>query len=1232
MGPIDYIGLTEKIIIIFNKIYKTKKWNEMFTKLGDEIIVFEHDEDELYSQIQLMFSKENLESIAKDRGISGYELIDQIKDKLKNYFSENEVYSAERNRYIEMFVSSLEDQLKTDFPELYDKVFLAKFREEVKVYNANLTDKIEILTKKIDDLRTEGLNIKTTDELNNWYMINTKNECTLELFNHENYDFANKLLSQMYKNIIYIKAENIYECVAYISYIFHFDSRFNEFKELFRIVEDEVSWNQIRKSDLKDAIFINYFNNQNNLEILSNNKCIFVYGKNDYVNYENVIELEKRFFRNLIEKIKACKFSHEESYEIAKKSRNNYTILMRTLLLGKSKSPVWANKKNYKTLLPAMIINRWLDKDSMFIELLLEDKKNYKEYIQEISEMNESQDPFFVKHKIWNNNFEYMISDPEGVWDNFKDLIDTNLYNKLDPMIDLVLKDIDPKFDLPTEQHYYASLLGCEPQCSNELKNGFLETLIFLSRQESFISESIKSKIGALLIEVKSNKDWFSISEYLPLLFEINPEIVMKRLEEEIVISSSGLLNLFNEKSDGLFTGRNYYTHILWTLEKALFLDKYVFRAIMVITKLMDLDIEYKMTNTPINSLYNALVAWNHQYIYSIKEKIDFVRYIVENSRNGWLLLKELLPSNNSGYITNLSRPKYISYLLSNELKLKSQVIETYEAYYNIALDNINGKIENLCVLYEDAVFFNFGIYEKIKFKTIDLIGKCNDQEKYDLYKTIYKLISKNRSFQTAEWAQSIEDINKLESEILNSIEFKDVSYKYQYILEFDENILLNPIVYEDGDPENSIERNQKLEKELRFNAIIELENLKVSWKDFFSRFSKVEFSTIGLYLAEIKNDLASIEELSNILIENNLLSILDSYYNSLYLKSNLEVVEKVLHSKKLNHPLVIKSILTKIELNNLTKNYIDSLDKKYKQVFWENHRKVHSINEENREYALENYIYFANFNSLIEIASIHNFPTKTLIKVLENIIENLQAANHITPYHIQRIFKKIHKDSFPNLEISDKVMELEIYFFKLFDNKDEARYLKYNLSMNPNFVADIIKLAFKNEDFTKEMVSNEYEKLIAEKCFSILFSIKFSPTNNGVGEIDYDNLKIWCNKFIEKITDNKQKKIGMQHLGHFLANTNIVKEGEFPQESVKRVIEDIYDDDLSIGFIIEIKNSLGARIVSDGKDLYELSERYANYGKNSKFYPKTRKILLSISESYLRDFKLEKESAKYED
>ena len=159
----------------------------------------------------------------------------------------------------------------------------------------------------------------------------------------------------------------------------------------------------------------------------------------------------------------------------------------------------------------------------------------------------------------------------------------------------------------------------------------------------------------------------------------------------------------------------------------------------------------------------------------------------------------------------------------------------------------------------------------------------------------------------------------------------------------------------------------------------------------------------------------------------------------------------------------------------------------------------------------------------------------------------------------------------------------------------------------------------------------DENGKRLAEISHSILFSIKSSPTNNGVGLIDYETLKFWCNKYISAITQNNQRKIGLQYLGHFLANTNMVNESEFPQESVKQVIEDVFDDELLIGFSIEISNSIGVRTISDGSDFLELSRRYDGYVQKSKMYPKTQKILNAISESFHRNYESEKESAKYE-
>ena len=112
------------------------------------------------------------------------------------------------------------------------------------------------IIEKIDELKTYGINIMNCNELNNWYITNTKKGCTLELFNHENKEFSNELLRQIGNKLVSIKGENIFETVAYIAYIFLNDERFHEYKEKLKIVEDEESWRRLSKSGFSNYIFI----------------------------------------------------------------------------------------------------------------------------------------------------------------------------------------------------------------------------------------------------------------------------------------------------------------------------------------------------------------------------------------------------------------------------------------------------------------------------------------------------------------------------------------------------------------------------------------------------------------------------------------------------------------------------------------------------------------------------------------------------------------------------------------------------------------------------------------------------------------------------------------------------------------------------------------------------------------------------------------------------------------
>ena len=324
--------------------------------------------------------------------------------------------------------------------------------------------------------------------------------------------------------------------------------------------------------------------------------------------------------------------------------------------------------------------------------------------------------------------------------------------------------------------------------------------------------------------------------------------------------------------------------------------------------------------------------------------------------------------------------------------------------------------------------------------------------------------------------------------------------------------------------------------------------------------------------------------------------------------------------------------MLSRINVDNKTIKYLSNLNEGYQEIFWKIETTVYTIKEDVKDFALDNYMKYKNVSALLELASQYNYSTDKLINVLEVVKESNIIHNQMTSYHIDRILRKIYEDDFPREEISQQVMNLEIFFLPIINEKNGLRYLRFSLSKYPRLAADLIKFSYKTEKMNEQLELTEEEKRLAEISHSILFTVKFSPTNDGVGLIDYNTLKEWCNQYISAVTDNNQITIGLQYLGRFLANTNMMKEGEYPQEPVKQVIEDIFNEELLRGFVIEVSNKLGVRTISDGSDLLNLAKKYDNYAQNSKMYPKTYKMLRNISDDFYRDYESEKTSAKYDD
>lgn len=91
-------------------------------------------------------------------------------------------------------------------------------------------------------------------------------------------------------------------------------------------------------------------------------------------------------------------------------------------------------------------------------------------------------------------------------------------------------------------------------------------------------------------------------------------KLLPQKIEAEIEDPESQFWQLFRPAKD-LFTGRSYYTNVLWALEKLVWFDDYVIRAIELLAKINEKQFQYKLANTPIIRCIQYFVFGTHRVV-----------------------------------------------------------------------------------------------------------------------------------------------------------------------------------------------------------------------------------------------------------------------------------------------------------------------------------------------------------------------------------------------------------------------------------------------------------------------------------------------------------------------------------------------------------------------------------------------------------------------------------------
>ena len=407
-------------------------------------------------------------------------------------------------------------------------------------------------------------------------------------------------------DILYIQGKTREEVTYYILYIIK-NSQDEELIKSTFVVNGLDEWNKLKcesKENVNSLILIPNFN-ADEIDIIPNNRNIIIFGEEDFTGKRDVIKLKNRIRQNMYEKLKAE--GVDDAYNIVDESNGLFSVFKRGVFKGKPLNPKW-EKYIKRILIPALLFGKWTESDGDKDAISEFSGMTYEGYLESINGVIGGEDPFVLK--IYDHKTIYKIANVEEAWEILINVISEKDINSFKNIALKIILSVDPIFELEPSQHFMASLTVEKPKYSNELKQGIIRSLIMLANSDGnsnncnitdmqYFVDSIFEEIFA---KIESEKDWFGISELLSDMVEASPEKVLSRIETEVENDSSPFWSLF-EKQDSGIGCRNYYTHVLWALEKLLCIEDYVSRTVCVLAKLSERDIKYSLSNKPIETL-----------------------------------------------------------------------------------------------------------------------------------------------------------------------------------------------------------------------------------------------------------------------------------------------------------------------------------------------------------------------------------------------------------------------------------------------------------------------------------------------------------------------------------------------------------------------------------------------------------------------------------------------------
>lgn len=936
--------------------------------------------------------------------------------------------------------------------------------------------------------------------------------------------------------------------------------------------------------------------------------------------------------------LKESEFTDTRARELGRIGGDRISALRRHLR-GYGALPPYATWGNAALIAQAGLVGKWDGSnpaDRTALEMLL--GKGHGEWIEILRpDTLRSDSPLIQNNEKWR-----LVARGEA-WDSLGSRITDGDLDRFQKTAVAVLGERDPKFDLPKEERYAASIHDKVLAHSSLIRYGIAETLALMGSRPKALSSCSDGKVEVTAILVvrsllnKANWDRLaSLDSLMPLLAEAAPDEFLDAVESVLVVlGDTPFHKIFAEEGGGGLGGWNYMSGLLWALESLAWSPRFLSRVSVILADIASFDPGGNWANRPSNSLADIFLPWHVQTTAPFEKRRSAVEAVIrEQSTVGWRLLLALLPHNH-GFTSGCHRPVWRDFIPRDwkDGVLRTEYWEQITAYTDLAVILAKSDAGKLCELIERLSDLPKAAHDGLlEHLTSDAVVSLPEADRMPLWENLDQLVRKHRKFADADWAMPEDAVNRI-AETAQSLAPTSPAFKYHHLFggrDFD-------LYDEKGDYEEQQKRLNESRQET-ISEILDDGGIEAALKFAGKVASPHE---VGNALGVIASEEIEASILPSLMDsqDDTLVRFVGGFIWARFWKLKIDWVDAVLRRKW--SPEHRAKFLTFLPFEEeIWKRASTNLTATHEALYWKNAKVNPYGPDRDLTVAIEKLLKFGREGAAVMCCACSSddnarFDESLATRALLAVLGSERGIAELDNFRTVELIKRLQKSGTSD---KDALFRIEWNFLRWLDRFSSGSpvTLERRLASDPAFFAEAIGLVFRSKNTSKDESEepDEHKKHLATNAYRLLTEWKRCPGMQNDDTFSAEAFNTWLNDARRITEESGHTEVAQIQIGHVLTCAPPDPDGLWIHNAVAAALNFRDTGAMRSGFTTQLFNDRGVHGFTHGKEECKLASgnRLKAEALDSKGYTRFATAMREFAEQYERQAEREAKRSRFED